>query len=1090
MLRFPRSFGYWTASVVLLVIVYALSSSLAPSQSPAATGSIKGYVATILEPEILARLRAQSKLLNPSGISFGSPIFLPDISVVARNERGGFASTAAVTNPQGYFAITGLPEGIYQICVSGTGYTSTCDDHNISVNTRWPIVLDHVVTIQPSGNPVVGTVLLADRTTPCFWFRPALDPKPLVAKVSLVDANQKVVAGPVTGNNMGQYVLPTSLPNGGGSVHTVCDTATADAALPARVGPVLRDVAINNHAPQILAMDFTVGSTGVRRVNPGDTVRVSVQATDLDGDTLHYRWADDSGRNLGLPDASAVDWTVLNAATFNTLHVQVSDGRGGVATLTRSLQSGPNSLLFAGHVFNRQTLAPISKADISLNNVATTTDASGNFRISVPDASHFVLNVTKPGFALSSQILRARATNIEIPLDAAQTSTINAGTGGSVELPPPGCQCNCPKPVHGHVGQKDDDHDRDDHDRDDRYRYDHDKYDRDNNHGKGCNGTTAGGRLSLQFPAGSLVTAGGAVYSGTASIEAFQYDLTKQNPIPGDFGAVYQGKAVRMSTFGSFHVIARDAQDHALKMAPGKQVSVSVPIQTAQLGLAPAVIPLFHYDEATGTWLEDGTLTRSGNHYAGHIAHFSAFNADTVFPGGACVKVVLDNSFLFPVTLDASYFDPAAGTFNHNGTQSNDLIIGVERMTPNQNFTLTITDSHNPPAVVSVPLFSGPGLDPVQFPAGLDTDQVNFSHCNGPVQISNNTIPTNLPYFLGQVFGGTVANNSTQYQQATDAQTGGTRDTFTHWKQANNFPTGEAIAVYFNNGDLKFGRDMHCRVTNTVNNALACYVSNFGVVGTDDAVTAVTQAETYESSGQTVGTPVATVAMEYDPTKGANAVQFWAYKADGSYFINPSPALDSQGAKPMPDICIGCHQGTYSGSTTVGVAGAVFLPFDLDSFKDDTNQLFPAHPPSAALQTQFHTLNNMIANTAPPAAVSQLVNQLWYANSNPATPFTFNQGAAQLPGTPFIDAQGHHHEPLYDNVVKEVCRTCHVAINGLSWNQFTQMNSLSGTIQTFACGPANKMPNAEVPWSSYWQENRNATLASELNFGGAGCPNH
>lgn len=1083
MSRFTRNLGLGITAVAAVVLGYAFSTSSAapPVQNPKLTGAIEGYVATTLTPQIVIQSKTvRSNLVGPSNITLGQPILLPDITVVAKNS--GFTSKPAVTNPQGFFVITDLPEGAYQICVSGTGYTSQCDDQRVVVGGRFAAIVDHVVLISPAANAVAGTVWLSDRITPCFWFRPSVNPKPLVAKVTLVDSNQKVVAGPVTGNNLGQYVLPTTLGSGAGSVHAVCDAGIADAAVQFQTGPVLQDIALTNHAPQILSMDFTQGAQGVRRVNPGDTVHVTVQATDLDGDALHYHWSDDTGANLGLPDSPSVDWKVANAATTNTLHVQVTDGKGGITGLARSLQSGTDSLLFAGRVFDRQSLAPVSNADVKLNNGSAKTDASGRFHLAVPDAPKFVLNVNKPGFALASLVLRNRATNIEVPLDAAQVSTINAGTGGSIQFPPPGCPCRCAKPpAHPGYGGKGNDHD---HDKDDRDR-DKDDY----GHGKGgggngCGNATGGQGLSVQFPAGALMSSNGAKYSGTASIEAFQYDLTKQNPIPGDFGAVYQGKQVRMATFGSFHIVARDGQGHPLKMASGKKVSISLPIQTAQLGVAPATIPFFHYDEPTGTWLEDGSLTRSGNRYVGHIAHFSAFNADTVFPGGACVKVVLDNSFVFPVTLSAVYLDPGSGSFNHNGSQSNDLIIGVERMTPNVNFSLTIQDSAS--ATVTVPLNSGPGLDPVLFPGGLDTDQVNFSHCNGPVQISNNVAPANAskPYFLAYVTGGTITDQSAQYQQATNAQVGGSRNTFTLWKQANGFPAAdEAIAVYFNNGDLKFGRDMHCRITNVANNALACYVSNFGVVGTDDAITAVTQAETYESSGQTVGTPVATVAMEYDPTKGANAVQFWAYHGDGSYF--PNPALDSQGAKPMPNICTGCHFGSYNGSTTTGVAGAVFLPFDFGSFKDDTNQLYSsAHLPSSALQTQMHTLNNMIANTAPPAAVTQLVNQLWYANSNPATPYNFDAGAAQLPAAPFAG-----HEPLYDNVVRQDCRTCHVA-NPLPWNQFSLMNTLKGSIQLAACAPQFVMPNAEVPWTDFWQQNRNATLASELSFGGTGCPNH
>jgi hypothetical protein len=349
-----------------------------------------------------------------------------------------------------------------------------------------------------------------------------------------------------------------------------------------------------------------------------------------------------------------------------------------------------------------------------------------------------------------------------------------------------------------------------------------------------------------------------------------------------------------------------------------------------------------------------------------------------------------------PVTLDATYFDPAIGSFYHNGFSTSDTTIGVERMTPNQNFTLTITES-GASTPVSVPLFSGPGLDPTAFPGGLDTDTVNFSHCNGPVQVGNNILPPTEPYFLGKVFGGSIVDNSANYQAATDANPGGTRDTLDHWKGANGFHTdgtlasGEATAIYFNNGDLKLGRDMHCRVTNNTPGATACYVSNFGDLK---------QAEDYEASGQSAPHPVATVAMEFDPTAGGNAVQFWAYKDDGSYFAQP--VLDSQGPKPIPDICIACHQGRYFGTPGTKVIGAVFLPFDLDSFLDDTGEPFPTSMKvTPAVQQQFHLLNNMVTGTHPPSGVTQVV-QLWYSSPTSTVPFTFNQGAAQLPGQPFI----------------------------------------------------------------------------------------
>ena len=203
-----------------------------------------------------------------------------------------------------------------------------------------------------------------------------------------------------------------------------------------------------------------------------------------------------------------------------------------------------------------------------------------------------------------------------------------------------------------------------------------------------CVPAGAGGNLTVGFEPGSFVTSSRAPYTGTVSVEMFQYDLSQPNPIPGDLGAIYQGKSVRLGSFGAFQLLPRDAQGQPLAMAPGKKASVSMPIQQSQLSAAPATIPLFHYDLASGLWLEDGALTLSGNAYVGAVMHFSLFNADTVFPGGACIKVLL-SGFVMPVTLDATYFDPSVGTFHHNGFPTSDTTVGIERIAPTRTLRST-----------------------------------------------------------------------------------------------------------------------------------------------------------------------------------------------------------------------------------------------------------------------------------------------------------------------------------------------------------------------------------------------------------------
>jgi hypothetical protein len=862
----------------------------------------------------------------------------------------------------------------------------------------------------------------------------------------LLDGGGNLVAGPVNGNSMGEYVMPVAAAPGAYSVRATCEVSSASAGVMLGASPAHADLFVGNSPPQVVALNLSKGGTGVRRADPADVLKATVSASDPDGDTLHYRWTDDSGRSLGLPDAATVDWPLLGTAALNTLRVQVSDGKGGFAVSSRNVFGGPNEILFAGTVIDRITGAPVGGADVSLNLSPAVSDSRGRFQIKVPDAPRFVLNIRKRGYALTSRIYYGRNTGMRIPLDRTVSRPLDAGRGGTLTFP-------C-----------------------------------DQRTGGNCDGG-----IQIAFPGGVLVDGAGKPYTGAATVEGFQYDTSLMNPIPGDQGGIFGGKTVRLATYGSLFLQPRDAVGNPLQMASGKTVPFSMPIEAALQSGAPPSIPFFRYEEETGMWVEIGTLTRSGNRYAGQVNHFSAFNADTQFAGSACLKVILDPaSFTLPVYLDAHYVDNAAGQFHHNNTQVTDNPIGIERMVPNQNFILEVHDGNTNALLKMITLMSGPGLDPALYPDGLVSDP-NFDACNGPVTVYNDAALPTGPTYLMPITGGSILDNSVAYRTATDADLGGSRDTFDHWKMANEFPGSDASAIYFNNGDLKFGRDMHCHVTS--DGRTACYVSNYGVVGTDDEVTAL-------SDARAGGTPVATVTMEYDPAAtGGKNVQFWAYKGDGSYLSKA--ALDGQGAKPLPDICLACHYGYFDGASNKAV-GAQFLPFDVGSFHYDTDgDPHAGFPNAAAVQEQFRQLNKLVLDTTTGSVQPgyQQLMDMWYPGAGGVTVaghlFSFTNGAAQLSGTPFST-----HEPLYDAVVAPVCRTCHIS-HGSSdnWTSFGQMNNpgMKAIIQGYACGtgdPATQstftfaMPHAEVPFKKFWNDSLASTLSSQLSLAAPGCPNN
>ena len=140
-------------------------------------------------------------------------------------------------------------------------------------------------------------------------------------------------------------------------------------------------------------------------------------------------------------------------------------------------------------------------------------------------------------------------------------------------------------------------------------------------------------------------------------------------------------------------------------------------------------------------------------------------------------------------------------------------------------------------------------------------------------------------------------------------------DTWANFIQRNGFATGgDDHATYFNNGDLRLGRDMHCR-TNATSNPnqpkVACYVANYGpppfIAGAGGAPGQANPAWPNQSQALSDALsgfatrnpkPFAVVAMEYSPTP-SSAMGVQVRELDGvTSYLNPSACLFSNAVGP------------------------------------------------------------------------------------------------------------------------------------------------------------------------------------------------
>src|SRR5207248_4501157 len=120
-------------------------------------------------------------------------------------------------------------------------------------------------------------------------------------------------------------------------------------------------------------------------------------------------------------------------------------------------------------------------------------------------------------------------------------------------------------------------------------------------------------------------------------------------------------------------------------------------------------------------------------------------------------------------------------------------------------------------------------------------------------------------------------------------------------------------------------------------------------------------------------------------------VKFYVYNAAGTALL-ASANLDGYGARPVPQLCMVCHNGAYSGGTA-NVSGhpvpgftspadvnlgSRFLPFDVHFYTFDPDPADAATASLAAQEPKFKQLNQEIVGFGNPGpATAELVNVKW-----------------------------------------------------------------------------------------------------------------
>jgi hypothetical protein len=182
---------------------------------------------------------------------------------------------------------------------------------------------------------------------------------------------------------------------------------------------------------------------------------------------------------------------------------------------------------------------------------------------------------------------------------------------------------------------------------------------------------------------GAFMLENGQPYNGNVKVS--MHFLDSRDPyvfdkMPGNLiGTREDGSISGMETYGMVNVELYGDNDEKLQIATGHTANISMPIATNQLDTAPATIPLWHFDEATGLWKEEGFSRKIGNRYIGNVSHFTWWNNDYAYVV-ATLNVVVTN-------FDGTPVNGVRVTISRQNGSTGDVLMNLGTTGPNGTLT-------------------------------------------------------------------------------------------------------------------------------------------------------------------------------------------------------------------------------------------------------------------------------------------------------------------------------------------------------------------------------------------------------------------
>lgn len=1061
----------------------------------------------LLDKKVLALPPSRNKFLSKS-------ILLPDIELLLIDVKTEAIIVTTTSDVNGVFDLPEVPKGRYQLCWKGDGWRDGCQKDLIFAGDGPAYVLP--IYIQPEEKKgfrtLAGRVLLKDKT-PCrvFNWRHNLD---FTAQVS----SQNTVSQSVRANGEGYYVLP-QVRAYEDKVNVSCGDSDADkifkvleskgrsniifnkadvdsvlanapAATSVRVGANgsrVVNLTVDNSKPVVVDLSFATEFGSAGRGPAGS--KVVITANVLDPDRLALFWV--MPTNTAVADGDKIEWVAPKRPGIYRLSLFVGDGRGGWSSITKSFEVTPDPRLpFSGTVTLNGNPASI-KSDVraSVNGQMFPLNKEGRFfgKIKPVENKRYIMNIEAPGMIPISRVFHRESTGGNYDLKPANTMTINPRRPHPIDL-----------------GQT-----------------------------KGADGSY------VRLEPNSLVIEGTEqLATGPVTVTSSYLDPGAAT-LPGDYDAIgADGRTQSLISFGAAYLDFRDAQGRKLNLRKGMTAELVMrpaPNSVGSPDLLPSILPVWTYNMKTGFWdLEKNPATLVNGVYRTTTSHFSTVNLDLGSLGNsACVRVQLDFIHTPQARVLKVTTSNGLGGFQVKQVELDQRLNAVFRLLPlsttsfemlypdNTPFTefqlrevigsnISDLDGTGGTVLNTITLQSG---DEQQSPVDLWPNEP-FTDCSRLLIASGDI--TSPSEFFTRKDAQTINQARSEAYYAFMDQTG-ERDNLEEWLIKNQFqpitsgggftfpPAAGVVELsYLNHGDLGSGRKMHCRKDAE---RVACIVGNYSANTNANFNRDPASGDTAHAA--IMGTGFATVGMEYSAVDGAvsttKVVKFFTYGTANNRARIFAAALeeDDTKARNLPELCQICHGGSLPSNFPATVANANNLFNGTQSTVSTIIDHFASTDPSSFREFDLNAFRNVqgsnpenkakqlncdyVLESNPISGIENLIKG-WYSN---ACDSNSNFGINQPTFVPTAWQTNATDTDIYTNVVANVCRTCHIAQKGIDFTDpagsgYNWNSAHSG--DPFTCNISAAMPNAPIPFNSYWIEGMHDKMLAAYDLGNNGCP--